>query len=637
MVATHPVVQVTPPGVEARKDRQAICGGRPKGVEMARTAEQLMVAPDTEPDAKGVADSRLQFLTEEAAPARVRPPILASWQRSRALQVAADKIDLPYQADPENDSPLARSAEPVLRHLSERMAGHPVSIVLTDPSGLVVSRRTGDAELERHLDRVHLAPGFSYAEQFVGTNGIGTALEVGAPTQVYGHEHYAEHLEGLACAGAPIHDPLHGRMLGIIDLTCWRRDAESLLLTLAQTTAEQIQQALLVDAGMHEFSVLQAYRQTCHRTNGIVFAVTKDAVLLNERARSSLDPGDQNALLSRAIEVGTELEPGRRRTVEVMLPSGAAARMFCQQVAAGSQPAGVVVLIRLTEPGAAPAGRAGLARAMLLPGLVGEAPLWRRACRDVEARCAEGTWLALEGEAGVGKLALLRAVQVRCRPARRFTVLDAADAQHDADWPTLARQTLANTESVLISHVDVLDARSLRALVAALQNYLSTPGEQPWVAVTVGPGASQGGLDQLMALFPSTVSVPPLRLRLDDIPKLTSFILAKLGQGRQISCSSEAMRMLMRASWPGNVAQLQKVLHEVVQHRRTGVIAVEDLPPEMHSMCRRVLSPLESLERDAIVRSLADAGGNKVQAARALGVSRATIYRKIHEFGIVPS
>ena len=95
------------------------------------------------------------------------------------------------------------------------------------------------------------------------------------------------------------------------------------------------------------------------------------------------------------------------------------------------------------------------------------------------------------------------------------------------------------------------------------------------------------------------------------------------------------MRLLMRSTWPGNVAQLQQLLHKVVQRRRSGAITTEDLPAEMHAVSRRVLSPLESMERDAIVQSLADSNGNKVQAARALGMPRATIYRKIHEFGIV--
>jgi sigma-54 dependent transcriptional regulator, acetoin dehydrogenase operon transcriptional activator AcoR len=65
------------------------------------------------------------------------------------------------------------------------------------------------------------------------------------------------------------------------------------------------------------------------------------------------------------------------------------------------------------------------------------------------------------------------------------------------------------------------------------------------------------------------------------------------------------------------------------------VIQTSDLPPETQTVSRRLLSPLESMERDAIVQSLADANGNKVKAAHSLGMSRATIYRKIHEYGIV--
>ncbi|HEV7209802.1 MAG TPA: helix-turn-helix domain-containing protein, partial [Mycobacteriales bacterium] len=83
------------------------------------------------------------------------------------------------------------------------------------------------------------------------------------------------------------------------------------------------------------------------------------------------------------------------------------------------------------------------------------------------------------------------------------------------------------------------------------------------------------------------------------------------------------------------VGQLLQMLKGVVQHRRTGSIQPCDLPPETFTVSRRLLSPLESMERDAIVRSLLDAQGNKAEAARALGMSRATIYRKIHEYGIV--
>ena len=88
---------------------------------------------------------------------------------------------LAYLRTPDLESSLARAAEPVLRHLYDQLDGQPISIVLTDSAGLVLLRLTGDHDLERHLDKIMLAPGFCYAEDMVGTNGIGTALESGGP------------------------------------------------------------------------------------------------------------------------------------------------------------------------------------------------------------------------------------------------------------------------------------------------------------------------------------------------------------------------------------------------------------------------------------------------------------------------
>lgn len=76
------------------------------------------------------------------------------------------------------------------------------------------------------------------------------------------------------------------------------------------------------------------------------------------------------------------------------------------------------------------------------------------------------------------------------------------------------------------------------------------------------------------------------------------------------------------------------VLAETVARQRLSNIGADKLPPECRSVTRRTLTQMEALERDAIVRSLQDNGGNKQDAARALGMSRATIYRKINDYGI---
>src|SRR5947199_4187060 len=136
---------------------------------------------------------------------------------------------------------------------------------------------------------------------------------------VFGHEHYAENLEDLACAGVPIHHPISGKTVGAVDLTCWRKDAGPLLITLAKTTADQIKQALLTDSGIREYQLLQEFMRACRRTTGIVLALNNDVVMMNDYARQVLDPADQSVLLGRAAEA---LATRRTAAVEVELPTG---------------------------------------------------------------------------------------------------------------------------------------------------------------------------------------------------------------------------------------------------------------------------------------------------------------------------
>src|SRR6266567_2289318 len=381
-----------------------------------------------------LAEARDRFLAAQPVDsATVRKPILASWWRSRQWHVAADHIDLSYLHDPDVKSTLARAADPVLRQLHEQLDGQPISIILTDADGVVLTRLTADRDLERRLDRVMLAPGFSYAEERVGTNGIGTALESGGPAHVFGHEHYAENLEVFGCAGVPIHDPVSGKTIGVIDLTCWRKDADPLMISLVKSTADQITQALMTAGSRRDYHLLQEYMRACRRTGGIVLALGNDVVMLNDHARQVLDPGDQPALIGHATETLASRHPG---AVTVSLPSGVTARMFCHRIAGDSPLTDGVVHVKLASPVAVAGAGAGAGAveipaqktAMYLPGLVGSGVLWLRACREAEALYDASDWMTLEGESGVGKLALARAVHQRRNPAAPFHVLDADSA-----------------------------------------------------------------------------------------------------------------------------------------------------------------------------------------------------------------
>jgi transcriptional regulator of acetoin/glycerol metabolism len=518
---------------------------------------------------------------------------------------------------------------------------------LTDAAGLVLTRLTADHDLERALDGIKLAPGFSYAEERVGTNGIGTALESGGPAHVFGHEHYAESLERFGCAGVPIHDPVSGKTVGVLDLTCWRKNADPLLVSLVKSTADQITQALLAAGSSRDLHLLQEYVRACRRTGGIVLALGNDVVMLNDHARRVLDPGDQSALIGHATEALVRNHPG---AVSVDLPSGATARMFCRRILGDSPFADGVVHVKLVAAAAAVPEAPAPRSAMHLPGVVGSGVLWLRACREAETLYDSSDWMTLEGETGVGKLALARAVHQRRNPAAPFHVLDADSACQD--WLTNARRELLDGSGMLvIRHVDVLTARQMHSLASALQEARNgqrkegqeseegaqgkAGAEDLRVAITLNRKAAVADLTRLLRFFQGTVELPPLRHHIEDLHELVPFFLARLSQQGRLTCSPEAMQLLLRHNWPGNTEQLWQVLKQVVQRRRAGVIMPKDLPPECWTVSRRLLSPLESIERDAIVQSLQDHDGNKVRAAEALGMSRATIYRKIHEYGIV--
>jgi sigma-54 dependent transcriptional regulator, acetoin dehydrogenase operon transcriptional activator AcoR len=597
---------------------------------MLRRSGWFLVSGLPSNDPPGVALARTAFLVDEPVrPGSVREPILASWTRSRNFSVPIDHLEVPYDSDLAMDTVLTRAARPVIGDVADQFATEPVSVILCDADGIVLERRTGESRLEQHLDRVSLARGFSYAESAVGTNGIGTALEGRGPAQVFGHEHYVEHLETLACAGVPIRHPITGRLLGVIDLTCWSRDAGMMMAAAASNIARRIEETLLEQAGRREVALLHDYLAACQHSHGAVFALSDDLLMMNDRARALLDPADQAPLLAEAAEA---LSSGRRNQLLVDLPSGLTARVQCRPSFGTDGLPGGILHVQLVE--GAPV-RAAIASPPVRPAAVGTGALWAKSCQAVDRHFHAREWLIVEGEPGCGKATLVRATHQSRTPAAHLRIIDADD--YGPQWIAEVTEELeAGGGSLVLTHVDRLSVQASRALADALEPYReSTDADRPWVVATVSSHVRDSeSLDWLLACFPRTVEVPPLRHHVEDVAELVPHLLARLTRGTELRCSPEALRMLMRNRWPGNVEQLYQVLRKVVSKRRAGVIEVRDLPPECRAMSRRVLTPLEAMECDAIVDALLNTDGNKADAARLLGMSRATIYRKVREYGI---
>ncbi len=140
-----------------------------------------------------------------------------------------------------------------------------------------------------------------------------------------------------------------------------------------------------------------------------------------------------------------------------------------------------------------------------------------------------------------------------------------------------------------------------------------------------------------------TIHLPPLRERRDDIPLLIQHFLrrSQTHLGRVIKgIAPEAMEILLHYDWPGNVRQLENAIDHAVVLSSDGFIRTECLPPEL---LRAVRTPLEprpavqpTIDRETLQETLNAVGWNRMRAARRLGISRTTLWKKIKEYELVP-
>ncbi|MGW2048431.1 SpoIIE family protein phosphatase [Streptomyces sp. NPDC001858] len=305
-----------------------------------------MVRSDSEPtpippatgratDGTGPARFRERFLQGEPVDAGVRTPILSSWRRSLALGLSPDQTDLPFRADFDPSGRLVRAALPVLDRLQTRFSGSEMNISLADASGTVLLRRFGRSALLGKLPAIQIVPGFVFAEQVAGTNGIGLALAERQLVRVYGAEHFAERSQRGACIALPVRDPLSGRIEGILCFG-YPLGAESPALTaVIRKAARATERRLLRQSSTRERALLRAYLASGAEVRGAADGLDRAAAPALE-----LRPRDRAILKERAAEL---ISAAQRAAVDVSLPGGRRVTLVSRPMTSASGVQGIAI------------------------------------------------------------------------------------------------------------------------------------------------------------------------------------------------------------------------------------------------------------------------------------------------------
>src|SRR4051794_32802733 len=315
------------PAVEAGTDLLA------RARQIQRSWERLLVGGALDPE------------LPPRATAGMRPMIVESWRR--VLATGLDPADLlpSIEADPSETRERWLGHPPgllghVLVEPLQMLAVESNSIVqVTDPSGLTLFLG-GPEWLKELAAEMNLVEGARCSETVNGTNGVGTALAENRPVQVFAFEHFSHHHREWVCSGAPIHDPVSGRLIGVVDLTSPWKIAHPRSLELVTTAARMTEQCLLEKRRDQDARLRRRYGDLAVKSTDLLVNREGYALIGYDSAHPKpLDVpegGGQIAMDDGSIAVAEPLGQGEAYVVRRVAPGGAgAARGQCDPRRAG--------------------------------------------------------------------------------------------------------------------------------------------------------------------------------------------------------------------------------------------------------------------------------------------------------------
>jgi two-component system response regulator AtoC len=308
-------------------------------------------------------------------------------------------------------------------------------------------------------------------------------------------------------------------------------------------------------------------------------------------------------------------------------------------------------------------------------GIIGNSTGIQNVLRLISRLKDTRTPVLISGESGTGKELVARALHFRGTMASRpFVAVDCGSLV-----PTLIESELfgyekgaftgalrskegllqsADTGTIFLDEVGELPLEMQAKLLRFLQEKEVRPvGSNQKVKVDVRiMAATNRDLDTeykkgtfrkdlYFRLNVVTISLPPLRERRSDIPILAAWFLDRLAPGRGVQVSGTAMKAMLAYDWPGNVRELENCLERAVALGDQRIIEVNDLPPAIanaddhnqpaasQEFSARA-TDLEDIERATIERVFSQVKGDKALAGKMLGISRATLYRKLKRYNI---
>jgi sigma-54 dependent transcriptional regulator, acetoin dehydrogenase operon transcriptional activator AcoR len=540
----------------------------------------------------------------------------------------------------EQGEEFMRIAEPEIERLFRRLVDSEYLVSLASPQGAMVLFRC-DYQYLSDLAGSGVIPGSIWTEDQQGTNGVGTCLRTGKPVTIAGTEHYGSAIQRLTCLTAPVLGR-NGAIESVINVTT-ARQADARMNRMVQDIVER--SARRIENG---------YFGRMNRRNLMLRILDNgEAADIAEEGRLALDDNGRivsgSSFVSRMLgqEVGNLMGQSAEelfeldRSISEVRPNSLFTLNF-----QGRRLQAVLSLpeTRQQSQNSLVAARS-FAPTLRTVDLAEESlrinPILSQALDRAQRLLSAGLPLAITGESGSGKTAFAKAAARCCFGAESEIVfIDCASLQSQGDLGVLLQRRLTGQQScLLIDRIDEMDDASQTTLLALLENDRQAAANGLGVIVISTMDLDQLArdgrmrLDLVHRLKGGQVGLPPLRC----VPDLEETVLDLFHVEREtlgkphLKLDDDSRLVLLHYHWPGNLRELRNTLRHAVALADGKQIGLEHLPDNIvEELARKDLTARSQSEASKIEAALRYNGGNVSLTARYLGVSRATLYRKIH-------
>jgi transcriptional regulator of acetoin/glycerol metabolism len=589
---------------------------------------------------------------------------------------------------------LCAHATPVMETLHEQIVNTQSMIVLTDAEGLIL-HSIGDDDFLRRAEKVALRPGANWAEDRQGTNAIGTALAERCPTVVHGEQHYLAANRFLTCSSVPILDP-YGDLIGVLDVTGDHRSYHQHTMALAKMSVQMIENHLFTNTfretlqiafhGRPEFLGTLMEGIAAFTCDGRFLSANRSAQFQLGLPLTGLRAHTLSSLFGlTSAQLIDRLRVSRDQHLSLNLSNGA---VVCAHVefrrATRADHAWPPEEHRESRPAQRIASSSPAASALSkLSYLDTGDPQIAAVIAKVRKVIGKDIPILITGETGTGKELLAQAIHndsprrsgafvaVNCASIPE-TLIESELFGYEEGAFTGARRKgaigkllQANGGTLFLDEIGdmpyPLQVRLLRVLQERLVNPLGSAKSIP-VDIAIICATHRDLRDMIVQnrfredlyyrLNGLVVKLPPLRERTDlsaVIQKMLQSASSESADGQRLSVADEVMTLFEQCAWPGNFRQLGNLLRTAAAMvDADGELRREHLPDDFFDDVRSAAAApvattdtlplssgrLEDVAANAIAQAVAQHGGNVSAAARALGVSRNTIYRKLPPHGL---